>query len=92
MTGRARRVSPNYKGWRALAAAVIIRAMKDYMQEGCFNHEPRARRINHRRQGAADFLQGDMSPFAEVIGLDPETDLAFRHWCRAHGLVAGSMA
>lgn len=66
--------------WKRLAAAVI--------ESGMLVH------ARGRRQdvgATALFLQGDMFPYAEMIGMDPETDLSYRQWCRKHGLEAGKL-
>lgn len=74
-------------GYKALAAGVITRAMRDF--EGTSTHYQSGRTRAEVQAEAARFLQGDMSPFADVVGFDPETDLNHRKWCRDHGLVAG---
>ena len=77
----------NQDGYKALAAAVILRAMKDF--EGASANYLQDTSALEVRRSAARFLQGDMEPFASVLGLDAETNLSHRRWCRDHGLVAG---
>lgn len=88
-TGRMRNPRKDTDGYKALAAGVILRAQKDYTAPSkgyCDGLSPLQVKCN-----AARFLQGDMEPFASVLGMDAETDLSHRRWCRAHGLVAGSL-
>ena len=53
-----------FDGLRRLAAAVIIQATKDAGQE------PTANNLALRAEAQA-FLEGDMSPFSEVLELTP---------------------
>ena len=85
MTERDRRRDQDE--YKALAAGVIARAMREF--EGTGTNYQSGRTRAEVRADAAHFLQGDMAPFADVLGFDPETDLSHRKWCRAHGLVAG---
>lgn len=79
----------NFDGPRALAAAVIIRAMRDC--EGANTGYLSGLSPAQVKAEAARFLQGDMEPWTSILGMDAETDLSHRRWCRAHGLVAGSL-
>jgi len=81
----------NWDGHRAIAAAVILRAVKDLKSPGA-GYSDSAEQAQARQKDAAKFLQGDMEPWASFLGLDPETDLQYRQWCRGNGLVAGKFS
>jgi hypothetical protein len=74
--------------WRRLASAVLISAMRAWERgiKPCMGKDSLRRQLLDE---ARCFLEGDMEPWASVLNLAPETDLSFRRWCRAHGLVAG---
>ena len=86
------RVPHNRDPWKALAAAVIRSAISTYLAPRRSNISGPARLLPTARLQAGRFLEGDMWPFAEMIGLDPETNLAYRRWCRSVGLTAGARA
>jgi len=76
--------------WKRLAAAVIESGMLVHasgLPESHLSAEDRRQDVG----ATALFLQGDMFPYAEMIGMDPETDLSYRQWCRKHGLEAGKL-
>ena len=83
---------PRGDGWKALAAAVIRNAISTYLAPRRGNIPGPARCLQTARLQAARFLEGDMWPYAELLGLDPETDLSYRRWCRSVGLTAGARA
>ena len=75
--------------YKALAAAVIRSAMQAHLKGPQASMTEQEKRREPGR--VANFLQGDMFPWSEMIDLDPETDLAFRTWCRKNGLQAGKL-
>jgi len=73
--------------YKRLAAAVIFQAVKD------FEKSPRGLPLEEQsetRISARKFLQSDMAPWADIIGLDPSVDRSFRRWCAQEGLVPES--
>ena len=78
--------------YAALAAAVIKRACTDWMNGlPSYTQSAQQRRgKDSAREQLREFLEGDMWPFAEMIGLDPETNLAYQCWARTVGLVSAA--
>jgi len=68
--------------YRRLAGAVIQQACK----YAAGNVGTTVKNSRKARTEARAWLETDMAPFAEIIDLDPETDLAFRTWLRKQGL------
>jgi len=77
------------RGYQRLAGGVIQQAKRDYLHPERQVKNKRSNwsrwQIEARRQSAAEFLAGDMEPWATLVGLEI-TCRAWRHWLQKHGI------
>jgi len=86
-----RRINSNhaYDGYKRLSAAVIIGACIDWKNPKGNSHdsiEAQNEQKRKKREKAKRFLEGDLQPWANMLGLESKEDHAFNQWLKDSGL------
>ena len=84
-----RRVNSNakYDGYKRLAAAVIAKACSDLKNPTanyCDSPAVREEKKRKKRHSAKQFLEGDMQPYANILGITES--YALKEWLKENGL------